>query len=127
MKNMKKLLLKSILIFLFTLGLIIQARAVSFIEGLEDVPVMEGLKQLPHDNISFGNEESRLVEAILTGNKISFGKVQRFYIDTLPQMGWSFEGKSGGSLLFYRDRESLKIIKESVQPLTIRITVTSRN
>lgn len=124
---MKKLLLKSILIFLFTLGLIIQARAVSFIEGLEDVPVMEGLKQLPHDNISFGNEESRLVEVILTGNKISFGKVQRFYIDTLPQMGWSFEGKSGGSLLFYRDRESLKIIKESVQPLTIRITVTSRN
>lgn len=124
---MKKLLLKSILIFLFTLGLIVQARAVSFIEGLEDVPVMEGLKQLPHDNISFGNEESRLVEAILTGNKISFGKVQRFYIDTLPQMGWSFEGKSGGILLFYRDRESLKIIKESVQPLTIRITVTSRN
>lgn len=124
---MKNLLLKSVVILLFTLGINVEARAVSFIEGLEDVPVMEGLKQLPHDNISFGNEESRLVEAILIGNKISFGKVQKFYIDTLPQMGWSFEGKSGGSLLFYRDRESLKIIKESAKPLTIRITVTSRN
>lgn len=28
-----------------------QARAASFIEGLEDVPVMEGMKQVPSDSI----------------------------------------------------------------------------
>lgn len=34
------------------------AAATGFIEGLEDVPVMEGLHQLPNDALSFGNEEA---------------------------------------------------------------------
>lgn len=101
--------------------------AAGFIDGLEDVPVMEGLSQLPNDAISFGNEESRLVEAILVGEQTSFAKVEKFYKDTLPQMGWSFQSKKNNSLLFYRDRESLEIIKEESNPLKIRITVKSKN
>ena len=101
--------------------------AEGFVDGLEDVPVMEGLSQLPNDAISFGNEESRLVEAILVGEHSNFGKVEKFYKDTLPQMGWSFQGKKNNNLLFYRDRESLEIIKEESNPLKIRITVKSKN
>jgi hypothetical protein len=103
------------------------AAAAGFIEGLEDVPVMEGLHQLPNDALSFGNEESRLVEATLVGEKTKFASVEKFYQETLPQMGWSFQGRKKSSLIFYRDRESLEIARISSHPLTIRLTVKSKN
>ena len=101
--------------------------AAAFIEGLEDIPVMEGLHQLPSDALSFGNEESRLVEATLVGEGIKFASIEKFYQETLPQMGWSFRGRKKNSLTFYRDRESLEISRTSSHPLTIRITVKSKN
>lgn len=119
--------MKYLLAFLFLSATTSPLMAAKFIDGLEDVPVMEGLQQVPYDNISFGNEESRLVEAILTGKNVRMSKIETFYKETLPQMGWKFEGKKKGHLLFYRDRESLEIVRESKDPLTIRITVKSRN
>jgi len=98
-----------------------------FINGLEDIPVMAELEQQHSDAIAFGNEESRLVEAILRGNKIKFANVEKFYQDTLPQMGWVFQGKKNNTLFFYRDRESLEISRLTSNPLTIRITVKSKN
>lgn len=113
---------------LFTLTLFpIYAHGADFINGLEDIPIMAGLEQQHSDAIAFGNEESRLVEAILIGNKIKFASVEKFYQDTLPQMGWSFQGRKKNTLIFYRDRESLEISRQERNPLTIRITVKSKN
>ena len=86
-------------------------KAASFLEGYEDIPVMRGLRQIPSDTISFGNEETRLVEAMLTGSKVGFKSVKKFYVDTLPQLGWTYQGQRGNSLLFYRDGEALEIVK----------------
>ena len=38
-------------------------KAASFLEGYEDIPVMRGLRQIPSDTISFGNEETRVLNA----------------------------------------------------------------
>lgn len=97
-----------------------------FIEGLEDVPMLKGMTQVQKDNISFGNEESRLVEAYLTSSKVGFTRVEKFYTETLPQMGWTYQGKRDNTLTFYRDGEVLDIAKESVKPLVVRITVKSK-
>ena len=99
------------------------ARAVSFLEGYEDIPVMKGLHQVQNDNLSFGNEETRLVEAVLTGSKVGFKSVKKFYVDTLPQLGWTYQGDS---LIFYRDGEALEIVRESTKPLNIRFTIKSQ-
>lgn len=114
-------------VILFLCGFLfsIQAHA-AFIEGLEDVPVMEGLTQLPNDAISFGNEESRLVEAILESNTLSFKKVQEFYKSTLPQMGWIYQGKRESTLVFEREGEVIEISEESAKPLKVRVTVKSK-
>ncbi len=85
------------------------------------------MQQMPNDNLSFGNEESRLVEAYLSSSKIGFKNVEKFYMDTLPQLGWKFEGKRGEILSFSRDGESLDIAKEGSNPLVVRITVKSQN
>ena len=103
------------------------ATAATFINGLEDVPVMEGMTQEKNDAIAFGNEESRLVEAVLTSAKTSFGKVKTFYRDTLPQLGWKCTGESAGKISFYREGEILEITRESAQPLRVFITVKSKS
>ncbi len=105
----------------------ITVNAAEFINGLEDVPIMKGLEQQHSDAIAFGNEESRLVEAILIGKKVKFTNIEKFYKDTLPQMGWVFQEKNKNTLIFYRDRESLEITRIIQNPLTLRITVKSKN
>ena len=102
------------------------ARAAAFIEGLEDVPMLKSMVQVQKENVSFGNEEGRFIEAYLTSSKVGFAKVEKFYIDTLPQMGWTYQGKRDNTLTFYRDGEVLDIVKESAKPLMVRITLKSK-
>lgn len=101
--------------------------AQEFIDGFEDIPIMDGLEQLPNDNISFGNEESRLVEAYLNGRKISFSSVASFYAETLPQLGWKTENKNDKHISFEREQERLDIVCEQTKPLLVRITLKSKN
>ena len=97
-----------------------------FIAGFEDVPLMEGMTQISKDTISFGNEESRFVEAYITGESTSFQEVADFYVKTLPQLGWNYQGQRDHALLFYRESELLEIAQEIASPLEVRITVKSK-
>lgn len=116
-------------IFILLLGVFIltgNSWATSFIEGLEDVPVMKGLNPMPKDNISFGNEESRFVETYLTSSKVGFKTVEKFYTETLPQLGWTYQGKRENTLIFYRENETIEIVPEQRKPLIVRITVKNK-
>ena len=68
-------------LFLLSLSLLwpFSTQAAVFIEGLEDVPLMDGLKQIPKDTLSFGNEEGRLVEVYLSGAKVGFKNVAKLW------------------------------------------------
>lgn len=124
---MKKYIYKTIVICaLSILFMSNNVLATTFIEGLEDVPLINGVSQIQKDTISFGNEESRFVEAYLTSSKIGFKAIENFYIKTLPQLGWTYQGKDGNTLLFYRENEMLEIVKESAKPLEVRITVKNK-
>ena len=119
-------MIKKIMIMMFlTLLTINQANAGNFVEGLEDIPLMRGLVQQPN-HISFGNEQSRLVEVHLKAKKVSLKQVEKFYTNTLPQMGWTFQGKRKDTLIFYREGEVIDIAPEQTKPLIIRITVKNR-
>lgn len=102
-----------------------QARA-DFVEGLEDIPLPEGLSQVENGNLSFGNEEIRLIEAYLTSPDLMFQQVANFYEETLPQMGWQIKRQRKGKILFEREGETLEISKESTKPLIVRLTVKSK-
>ena len=94
----------------------------AFIEGMEDIPLPDGMHQITQDDFSFGNEETRLLEAYLTSKNMKFKKVEQFYEESLPQLGWSYQGTRGNNLLFYREGETLEVVRESVSPLIVRIT-----
>lgn len=100
--------------------------AQNFIDGMEDIPIPDQMIQIPSDNISFGNEETRLVEAYLQANFYKFSFVAGFYKDTLPQLGWQYKGEHDGILTFTRDHEELDIAMESKLPLIVRVTLTGR-
>lgn len=121
---MKKIILLLIALFIAT-ATISSAFAATFIDGMEDIPLMQGLQQVKSENIAFGNEESRFIEVYLSG-KVSFQAVEKFYMNTLPQLGWSFEEKKQESLVFYRDNDMIEIVKEKNKPLLVRITLKSR-
>ena len=48
----------------------------AFLEGLEDVPLADGLKQIENGALSFGNEEIRLVEVFCSAENINFEKIK---------------------------------------------------
>ena len=107
-------------------------QAAQFVDGMDDVPLPEGMMQITQDDFSFGNEETRLLEAYLTEvrgakkQKMRFAKVSDFYQESLPQLGWIYQGNRGNDLLFYRDGETLEVVRESVSPLIVRITVKTK-
>lgn len=59
-----------------------EAFAKNFVSGFEDIPLMEGLKQIESDDIAFGNEETRYLEAQLVAVR---KKKFRRYTKILPR------------------------------------------
>ncbi|MFV0626003.1 MAG: hypothetical protein ACK5N8_01460 [Alphaproteobacteria bacterium] len=122
---MKKIFLAVFALFLISSQI---CHAEQFVEGMEDIPLMKGLKQIVNSDIAFGNEETRFLEVYLEGEKnVDFQKVQKFYLNTLPELGWKFNGKKKETLSFYRDGELVEVAKEKKSPLLVRITLRSEN
>ncbi len=124
-----------ILVFGCGMCLLANRSNAAFIEGMEDVPMPEYMGQITQDDISFGNEETRLIEAYLTPKRIEnkklsalkqFQKIGDFYKESLPQLGWIYQGNRGNDLLFYREGETLEVVKENNSPLLVRITIKTK-
>ena len=113
---------------LFSILLSFHAFAMDFVAGFEDIPLMEGLKQIESDDVAFGNEETRYLEAQLVAvRKKNFQDIKNFYIKTLPQLGWILQESSASFLRFYRETDILEINKISSNPLKISISLKNRN
>lgn len=123
-------------VLVLSLGIVVFANGAKadFIEGMDDVPLPDNMSQITQDDISFGNEETRLLEAYLTPKRIEeksnshklFQKVGAFYQEALPQLGWIYQGNRGDDLLFYREGETLEVVKENNRPLMVRVTIKTK-
>lgn len=114
--------------FLLSVFLGFNSFAMDFVSGFEDIPLMEGLKQIESDDVAFGNEETRYLEAQLVAvRKKSFQNIKDFYIKTLPQLGWTLKESSASFLRFYRETDILEINRISEKPLKISISLKNRN
>jgi len=75
-----------------------------FFSGIEDLPLMPGLKELPEATLVFDSPSGRYVEAYAIG-RISGADIDRFYSASLPQLGWTIT--TGPS--YQREGEVLEI------------------
>lgn len=58
-----------------------------YLDAVEDMPLMEGLKETGDGGIVFDKPNGRIVRTIAQG-RVSVGDVRSFYTNTLPQLGW---------------------------------------
>ena len=120
-------MIKNLLAVFFIFALIFNANAKeSFIDGMEDIPLPPNVMQIKNDNFAFGNEETRIIEAYWTSKNLKESVIENFYLDTLPQLGWEFAGKSKNTLFFTRDQEELDVYFEKTKSLIVRVTLTGR-
>lgn len=100
----------------------------NFVAGFEDIPLMDGLKQIDSADISFGNEETRFIEAqLLASIEYTFADIQKFYQETLPQLGWISKEENMNVSIFHRENDILEITKIENSPLKISIILKNRN
>src|SRR3546814_11837965 len=62
----------------------------AYVAGIPDLPLMPGLKELPHGGLVFDKPGGRLVAAFARG-AIAPPSVIALYADTLPHTGWPRE------------------------------------
>ncbi len=90
-----------------------------FLAGIEDLPLMPGLREIHELTMIFDKPDGRLIRAVAKG-EIDLASVWRFYDDTLPQLGW----RRLATGHFVRDGESLRISAEkNGARLTVRFAI----
>lgn len=94
----------AVLALLAVLAVAGSARAESFLDGFEDLPLMPGLRQSEHGTTLFDTPYGRIVEAYATGPTTP-AQVITFYAETLPQLGWTRTAEAA----FQREGEVLYI------------------
>lgn len=88
-----------------------EEKASGYLDAIEDMPLMEGLAETGEGGIVFDKPNGRIVRTIAEG-EVSANEVRKFYIDTLPQLGWQRLPKLeliGDLLVFRRETERLEI------------------
>jgi hypothetical protein len=106
----------------------LNAKELQFIEGFEDIPLNNNMKQVLDNDISFNNEETGYIETnLIATKKISFDYFKRFYIETLPQLGWNLHTNTVNNLIFYRENNILEFLKLKDTPLKVSISLKNRN
>jgi hypothetical protein len=104
---MKKIVLSCLLVLAVT-ACQKKPDSIDFVSGMQDVPLMEGLKVQRDKSSIFDTLSGKIVSATATGN-IPERRVRRFYKDTMPHLGWA----EADTLIFLKDDEQVKITTEA--------------
>lgn len=98
----------------------------AFVTGLEDVPLMPELRDLPDAAVIFDKPSGRLVEAYAEG-EVAPATVLAFYRETLPQLGWTAAPARGERGVFFRESERLEIhVLEGEPRRTVRFVLSPK-
>ena len=93
-----------------------------FLSNLDDIPLMAGLTERKDLAVSFDKPEGRIVEAQAEG-RLSAAAVTKFYVATLPQLGWRVQGANH----FMRESEELRLsIHTANQLVIVRFALSPR-
>ena len=97
-----------------------QTAAQGFLGGVEDLPLMAGLSEVPEARVVFDKPGGRIVEAFAVG-KVRAAEVAAFYGAALPQLGWTRVGAGA----FEREGEILAIdVADHDSGVTVRFSIS---
>ena len=102
------------------------AQELSFLSGIDDLPLMPGLEEQTDLTLVFDSAEGRYVEAYAVGNVTELA-VSQFYQQSLPQLGWLHDGL----VTYQRDGEILVILSspspDGSSATTVRFALSPQN
>jgi hypothetical protein len=91
----------------------------AFVAGVEDLPLMPGLAEVQGAATVFDAPQGRIVETYAAG-PVSADDVAAFYVQTLPQLGWTAAGRTE----YRREGEKLTLeITPGADETTVRFTL----
>lgn len=123
--------LRHIFLIVAAIGLLLvvrpaNAQELTFLSGIDDLPLMPGLQEDTDLTLVFDSAEGRFVETYATGNMTPLA-VSEFYRLGLPQLGWLHDGIA----TFQRDGEILVILPASSTnddgTTTVRFALSPQN
>lgn len=80
-----------------------------FVQGSEDIPLLAGMSKISSESVGFDSNAGSIISSSYA-TKSDLKKVKKFYIETLPQMGWKqVKGANKHSISFKREKEKLEI------------------
>lgn len=85
------------------------AQASDYLSLLGDVPLAEGLEELPDAAIVFDKPQGRIVQITTSHNLTMPAKLIEFYKDSLPNLGWQARAPQNSVLTFERQGEILRL------------------
>ena len=87
------------------------------------IPIAHSMVEDATSRMVFDSPEGRIVETAATG-VIAWSKVEKFYLDTLPQLGWQLKEKAVHRLYFVRDEEGLSLQRSTPVGGQIRVELS---
>ncbi len=94
-----------------------------FLSAMPDVPVMQGLRELPEHGVMFDKPGGRIIESVAQVDSGSWAQIQSYYREALPQLGWSILSDD----IYVRGDESLHLEFEEIDADNfVRITIAPR-
>lgn len=109
---MKKIALTSFALLLISVSAYADQLYLSY---LPDVPLMNGMAELPEQSLVFDKAEGRVIETAVFASVTNEPDVMAFYNKTLPSLGW----QTLSSDRFLRNGEQLIVKCEKVSGGTI--------
>ncbi len=79
-----------------------------FVQGSEDIPLLAGMEKVEDEGLGFDTSAGSII-ATNYKSEIDLEKVQKFYVKTMPQLGWNIDQKTIGKVIFSRENENLEI------------------
>jgi hypothetical protein len=88
-----------------------QQKTTRYFDQLREIPVMPALNQQEGEASVFDKPGGRIVHVRATGDKVSAESIQRFYVKTLPALGW--QPRSANTYVRGAEKLMLEINRES--------------
>lgn len=116
----------SLLAVMTLLALPVLAAETAFFSEIQDVPVMRGLRELTDQTLVFDKPEGRIVEAVAAIDTPPSPEIERFYKDTLPQLGWqriadnSYIREDEVLSLVFESHEGQRFLRVMLRPAAVR-------
>lgn len=87
------------------------ARSARFFSSMQDVPIIEGIAELPDQAVTYDKPEGRIIESVAEVERGTIDSVRSDYRETLPQLGWAFVSEG----VFIRESEVLSMNFETIE------------